>query len=261
VFAHDAKNKVEMTVSAAKTALNDDLAFMASPMASSYDQGLASAFDAAFPNTRKGAHRDGNKAGRSLVIACGMIAREVQAIQAQLGVDAFDLTCLPAEFHHRPERIAPAMERAIIRAKGAGYTQILAGYGDCGTGGALDAVLARHNVKRIDGPHCFSFYVGNEAFAARHDTAMTHFFCTDFLARHFHTFMVEPLGLDRHPELRDMYFSHYTHFVYLAQTVDPVLEEAARNAAEFLGLEYAYQFTGFGDLSVALQNFAAAKTI
>jgi hypothetical protein len=188
------------------------------------------------------------------VIACGMIAREVLALRDQLGPGSFDLHCLPAEFHHHPQRIAPAMEQAIQESRRLGYRHIFAGYADCGTGGALDAVLARHGVSRIDGPHCFSFYVGNAEFARRGDAQMTHFFCTDFLARHFRTFMVEPLGLDRHPELRDAYFAHYTHFVYLAQTVDPLLEEQARAAAEFLGLQYVCEHTGYGDLGPALQS-------
>jgi hypothetical protein len=195
-----------------------------------------------------------SNADQLLVIACGMIAREVLAVKAQTGLDHIDLRCLPAEFHHRPALIAPAMEQAILQAKSEGYSRIFAGYADCGTGGALDTVLMRHDVQRIEGPHCFSFYVGNAAFAARGDAHMTHFFCTDFLARHFKTFMLEPLGLDRHPELRDMYFAHYTHFVYLAQTVDPLLERQARQAADVLGLEYAYEFTGYGDLALALQT-------
>jgi hypothetical protein len=190
------------------------------------------------------------------VIACGMIAREILALKEQLGLDTLDLACLPADFHHHPDRIAPAMERAVMEARAEGFERIFAGYADCGTGGALDKVLARHGVARIDGPHCFSFYVGNAAFAARGDAHMTHFFCTDFLARHFRTFLLEPLGLDRHPELRDAYFGHYTRFVYLAQTVDPVLEEKAREAAAVLGLEYAYEFTGYGDLAAALGEAA-----
>lgn len=200
---------------------------------------------------RPGGENAGGRA-RVKVIACGMIAREVLAVRSQLGEASFDLICLPAEFHHHPHKIAPAMEAAILEARSEGYENVFAGYADCGTGGLLDAVCERHGVARIAGPHCFSFYVGNAAFAARGDTQMTHFFCTDFLARHFRTFMVEPLGLDRHPELRDMYFGHYTHFVYLAQTEDALLEKQAREAAAFLGLEYAYEFTGYGDLFPAL---------
>jgi Protein of unknown function (DUF1638) len=193
---------------------------------------------------------------KTRVIACGMIAREILALQEQLGLATVDLACLPADFHHHPERIAPAMEVAILEARAEGFTRIFAGYADCGTGGALDKVLERHRVARIEGPHCFSFYVGNATFAARGDAHMTHFFCTDFLARHYRTFLIEPLGLDRHPELRDIYFGHYTHLVYLAQTVDPVLEARAREVAAHLGLEYAYEFTGYGDLAAALQSAA-----
>ncbi|TIU14251.1 MAG: hypothetical protein E5W40_07165, partial [Mesorhizobium sp.] len=54
---------------------------------------------------------------RLLVIACGMIAREVLAVKEQLGLDHLDLTCLPAEFHFYPDRIAPAMDKAIEKAK------------------------------------------------------------------------------------------------------------------------------------------------
>ena len=36
------------------------------------------------------------------------------------------------------------------------------------------------------------------------------YFLTDFLARTFEHTVVRELGLDRHPELRDDYFRHYT---------------------------------------------------
>ena len=186
------------------------------------------------------------------VIACGMIAREILAINEQLGRDHIDLKCLPADFHHHPEKIAPAMDIAITRAKAEGFTEIFAGYADCGTGGALDKVCNKHGIGRIAGPHCFSFYIGNDAFAG--EDHMTTFFITDFLARHFETFMVKPLGLDRHPELRDMYFSNYRKALYIAQTKDPELQAKARAAAEFLGLEYEYRFSGFGDLAPALAS-------
>ena len=45
---------------------------------------------------------------RLLVIACGMIAREVLAVKERNNLDHLDLICLPAEFHYRPNRIPPA---------------------------------------------------------------------------------------------------------------------------------------------------------
>jgi Protein of unknown function (DUF1638) len=190
---------------------------------------------------------------RLLVIACGMIAREVQGVISALNLDHIELTCLPAEFHHKPVKIAPAMERAILKAKSQGYSKIFAGYADCGTQGALDKVLEKHGVERIEGPHCFSFYIGNQTFIDRDDRHLTHFFMTDFLARHFKTFLIEPLGLDRHPELKEIYFGNYTHLHYIAQTENISLQNNAKQAANFLNLHYSYEFTGYGDLGTALR--------
>lgn len=190
------------------------------------------------------------------VIACGMIAREILAIREKFGLDHLQLTCLPAEYHHYPDKIAPSVDQAIVRAKAEGVTRIFIGYADCGTGGMLDRVCEKHGVERIAGPHCFSFYAGNEIFAAQWNDDMTSFFMTDFLARHFDAFMIKPLGLDRHPELRDMYFGNYTKMIYIAQTDDPDLSLKAEKAAEFLGLAYERRLTGYGDLVPALTRAA-----
>jgi hypothetical protein len=188
-------------------------------------------------------------ANRVLIIACGMIARETLAVVQQGGFDHIEVTALPALYHHHPEKIAPAADEAIRKAKANGYTRIFMGYADCGTGGMLDKVCAEHRVARIAGPHCFAFYQGNAAFEALDGEDLRTFYITDFLARQFDAFLMEPLGLDRHPELRDMYFGHYERAVYLAQTEDPALEQKAREAADRLGLAYEYRFTGYGDLS------------
>lgn len=194
---------------------------------------------------------------RLLVIACGMLAREVLAVKALYGLDHVDLTCLPAEFHFHPDRIVPAMEKAIARGREEGYARIFAGYADCGTGGLLDRVLEKHGVERIGGPHCFAFYQGLDAFAASGEGDMLCFYMTDFLCRQFDAFFVRPLGLDRHPELATDYFQHYEKLVYLAQTEDPALDRVAEQAAAMLGLAYERRFTGYGDLSSALVSAAA----
>ncbi len=197
-------------------------------------------------------NRDTGQPQAVRVIACGMIAREVLAIRENLGLEHIDLKCLPAIFHHYPEKIAPAVDKAIVEARSEGFEHVYVGYADCGTGGELDRVCHKHKVGRIEGPHCFSFYTGNELFQSRHEDDMTSFFMTDFLARQFDAFLVKPLGLDRHPELRDMYFGNYQKLIYLAQTDDPELSQNAEKAAEFLGLVYERRFTGYGDLRPAL---------
>ena len=182
------------------------------------------------------------------VIACGAIAREVLAIRDANGLDHIDLLCLPAIWHAHPEKIAPGVEKAVEEARAEGFERVFVGYADCGTGGLLDKVCERLGVERIAGPHCYSFFAGNEAFAAKDDD-VTAFFLTDFLARQFRAFVIEPLGLDRYPQLKDMYFGNYTKVVYLSQIEDEALQRKAKEAADYLGLAYEYRFTGYGDLT------------
>lgn len=191
-----------------------------------------------------------------LVIACGMLAREVLAVKERLGLAHLDLTCLPADLHFHPERIPAAIDAAIGRARAEGYENIFIGYADCGTGGLLDKVLEKHGVARMAGPHCFAFYQGEAAFAAVADADIASFYMTDFLCRQFDAFFVKPLGLDRHPELAKDFFGNYEKVVYLAQTEDPALEAVARRAAAMLGLAYEKRLTGYGDLEPALKRAA-----
>ncbi|MGN6585593.1 MAG: DUF1638 domain-containing protein [Rhizobiaceae bacterium] len=191
-----------------------------------------------------------------LVIGCGMIAREVLAVTQKLGLDHIELTCLPAEFHYYPERIAPAMDAAIEKAKAEGYRHIFVGYADCGTGGHLDRICEKHGVERLGGPHCFALYQGLGAFEKIGEDDMTSFYMTDFLCRQFEAFFIKPLGLDRHPELAKDFFGNYEKLIYLAQTDDPALEKVARDAADMLGLAYERRRTGYGDLEPALAKAA-----
>lgn len=198
------------------------------------------------------------KVPKVLVIACGMLAREVLAVKERHGLVHLDLTCLPAELHFRPDRIPAAIDEAIVKARAQGYENIFIGYGDCGTGGLLDKVLEKHGVARMAGPHCFAFYQGEAAFAKVADADITSFYMTDFLCRQFDAFFVRPLGLDRHPELAQDLFGNYEKVVYLAQTDDPELEKVAIAAANMLGLAYEKRLTLYGDLEPALQQAASA---
>jgi hypothetical protein len=184
-----------------------------------------------------------------LIIACGALAREIGDIIEVDALDHIELTCLPAILHNNPKKIPDAVRQAVRKARGDGYRRIAVGYADCGTGGLLDKVCAEEGVERIAGPHCYSFYWGNTAFAAREEDDIDAFFLTDFLARQFESFVIEPLGLDRHPELRDMYFGNYRRLIYVAQTKDAALEAKARDAADRLGLAFEMRQAGMGDLA------------
>lgn len=199
------------------------------------------------------------KSEKVLVIGCGMLAREILAVKAKLGLDHLDLTCLPAELHYYPDRIPAALEKAILKAREEGYDHIFVGYADCGTGGRLDKVCQKHGVERVVGPHCFAFYQGLDAFAKVEEDDMMSFYMTDFLCRHFDAFFMRPLGLDRHPELIKDFFGNYEKVVYLAQTDDPELEKVARDAAKLLGLAYEKRLTGYGDMVAALEQAAGSQ--
>ena len=180
-------------------------------------------------------------ARRVLVIACGALAREILALrEGPLG--AFDVTCLPAPSCTIGPSGIPEAVRRKIRANRAAYDEILCLYGDCGTGGALDRVLEEEGVSRIAGAHCYAFFAGEAAFEAMMDEEPGTFFLTDFLARHFDRLVIEGLGLDRFPQLRDDYFGHYRRLVYLAQTDDAELTAKAEAAARRLGLAFERRF-------------------
>lgn len=185
--------------------------------------------------------------GRVLVLGCGALAREILELLRLNRLDHVDLQCLPAILHNHPERITDAVEAAVA-ARRAEYQHIFVAYADCGTGGALADLCDRLSLQMIAGPHCYAFFEGLERFAA-HEDEISAFYLTDFLARQFDAFVWRPLGLDRHPELREMYFGNYTKLVYLAQTEDQALSALARSHAERLGLAFEQRFTGFGELA------------
>jgi hypothetical protein len=193
--------------------------------------------------------------GEVLLLACGALAREIVDLIERNNWQVFDIQCLPAKWHNTPQFIVPAL-REKIRGNRAAYKSIFVLYGDCGTGGQLDAMLTEEGVERIQGPHCYAFYSGNETFAARGDEDMRCFYLTDYLARHFDKLMWQGLGLDRHPELLPDYFQHYEKVVYLAQVRDEDLERKAKDAAVKLGLAYEYRFTGYGDLESDLLSLS-----
>ena len=190
---------------------------------------------------------------RSLIIACGALVREIRDVLGANRLSAIDIAAIPALYHNRPEKIAPAVAERIRAAKHR-YDHIFVAYADCGTGGDLDRVLAEAGAERLPGPHCYAFFTGVDAFARNGDIDMTSFFLTDFLVRQFDALIIKGLGLDRHPELRDTYFANYEKVVYLSQNPTPALIAIAESAAGKLGLAFEHRPVGYGDLATALDQ-------
>jgi len=191
-----------------------------------------------------------------LVIACGALAADLRAVLGQLGVaDQVEVRYLPAPHHSRPERIVPAM-REQLAIDDDGQRSILFGYGDCGTGGLLDRLVDElgERATRLAGDHCYEFFAGSQLFHELHDAQPGTFYLTDFLAKHFDALVWGSLGLDRHPELRDMYFGNYTRLVLLSQTDGEAVIAAGRRAAGMLGLDFEH-------IHVDRQPFADAVSV
>jgi hypothetical protein len=186
-----------------------------------------------------------------LLIACGALGREIAALRRANGWQSVDVRCLPAQLHNRPERTAPAV-REEIRAHRDRYREIFVVYADCGTRGALDAVLREEGIERLPGAHCYEFLATPKVFAQLSEAEPGTFYLTDFLLRHFDRLVTRSLGLDRHPELAAEYFRHYKKLVYLSQSETPGAIERARRIADSFGFAFEYRYTGYGDLGTHL---------
>ncbi|MGF1658315.1 MAG: DUF1638 domain-containing protein [Rubrimonas sp.] len=194
---------------------------------------------------------------RVMFVACGALAPDLLALKTANGWDHVDLDCLPAILHSAPERIPEALRLRLRAARARGYGRVVAVFGDCGTGGRLDVVCAEEGVERLPGPDCQAVFAGRDAFAAAVAAEPDAFHLTDFLARHFDAIFWRGMGLDRHPELREMLFGHFTVLVHLAQTDDAATDAAAREAARKLGLRFSRRFTGRAALEADLAGFVA----
>lgn len=202
---------------------------------------------------------------KPLVLACGALVRELRAVLDQGGfADAVEVAYLPAPLHNHPERIVPEIEARLADVDHG--RQIFLGYADCGTGGMLDAFIERSErpITRLPGDHCYEFFAGSTRFAALQQEQLGSFYLTDFLAKHFVALIWQGLGIERHGELREMYFGNYHRVVLLSQTDDPAVVEAGRAAAGLLGLEFVHERTGLGPFAepvrVAL-SAAIAETV
>jgi hypothetical protein len=205
---------------------------------------------------RTPASRSSNNGAKTAFIICGALAREVLAIIERHDWDA-EVVGVPAIDHLYPERIAPDVEKRFLELRQQ-FQRIIVVFGDCGSGGALDHLLDRYGLERVDGPHCYEMYAGqgfHELMAEEPGT----FFLTDFLVRAFRGTILKGLGLDRFPQLKDDYFRNYERLVYLVQIEDPGLIKKAGEIAAYLELPLEIRHTGFGLLEERLVNLMSQE--
>jgi hypothetical protein len=193
----------------------------------------------------------GMEPARVALLACGALARDVAEVVARCAwpVDVHGISA----FHHlEPRLIVADVDRRLATLSGE-YDRVVVVYGDCGTFGALDEVIARYPAVRPAGLHCYEWFAGPD-FPRLQDEAVGTFFLTDWLVRNWQLAVVHGLGLDRHPELKETYFRHLSALLYLRQEADAELLAAAQVIADYLEVPLEVRDTGTGPLERVLRE-------
>ncbi len=159
---------------------------------------------------------------------------------------------LPAILHNSPRSIAPAVAGLADELLSSGF-RVAVAYADCGTYGELDELCGRLGLARLPGLHCYDVLAGPSRVRDLFEAEPGTYLLTDFLVRSFQRSVIEPLGLDRYPELWADYFGHYRRVVWLAQSPSSagLAADAAAIAGRF-GLPLTVVDTGVSRLEAAL---------
>jgi hypothetical protein len=188
-------------------------------------------------------------APRVALLACGALAIETAQIAERRGWNA-DLHGVSSFHHMDPPKIVQDVDRKLAELTQR-YDRVIVVYGDCGTGGALDKVIARYPAARPAGVHCYQWFLEESPESIVENRTGTYYF-TDWLVRNWERAVIRGLGLDRFPWLKDTYFGSLTDVLYLRQDPDPALETKAREIAAYMELPIEIRDTGLGPLEAQL---------
>jgi hypothetical protein len=183
-------------------------------------------------------------------VICGALGAEVKDIVERRRWDV-DIFGLSAMLHLYPTRIVDELGKKL-RALRPRYERLIVVYGDCGTSGRLEPLLAEVGASQVRGPHCYEMLAGADLFHQVSDEKPGTFFLTDWLVRNFDRAVVRGLGLDRDPELKPMLFGNYEALLYLRQVPSARLAAKAGDIAAYLGLPLQIVDVGLGELEARL---------
>ena len=168
------------------------------------------------------------------VVACGALSGHVVDIVERHNLDV-TVEAIEPLFHNTPSEIPPAVEDAIKRLQET-CDKIAIAYADCGTYGELDSVCEYYDVERLQGDTCYDVFATINRMKSEFESIPGTYVLTDFLVRTFERSVIQELGLDRYPHLRDDYFHAYTRMLWIAQHPTPELEQLADRAASLVDL-------------------------
>ena len=174
---------------------------------------------------------------KRLVLGCGALVYDLLRLikQNPSFSDKVNLQCLPAGWHNSPQLIAPGVEDYLSKNAHL-YEEVYIAYADFGTA------------------HCYEFFAGKDVFDRLSEEEIGTFYLTDYLVKNFNRIMIKGLGLDKHPELFEVYFEHYKKLVYLAQTENEQWNKDAEKYAKDFGFEYEYRLVGTGSLDSVFEE-------
>ncbi|HKC18158.1 MAG TPA: DUF1638 domain-containing protein, partial [Candidatus Dormibacteraeota bacterium] len=98
----------------------------------------------------------------------------------------------------------------------------------------------------------YEVFAGEKRFEEIAQQRPATFFLTDWLVRNFDRAVIRGLGLDRHPELREMLFTNYEGLLFLRQVPNRRLAEKAQLIADYLELPLEIEDVGLGELEQRL---------
>jgi len=190
------------------------------------------------------------------LVTCGALGRDVKRIADRRGWDV-DIYGVSALLHLYPSRIVEELREKLHTLRPR-YEKLVVVYGDCGTTGKLEPLLEEVGAVRLRGPHCYEMYAGAAHFEDIAQKRPGTFYLTDWLVRSFDRAVVRGLGLDRHPELKAMYFGNYEAVLFLRQVPNARLAEKAREIAAYLELPLEIEDVGLGELEDRLAALVEA---
>lgn len=193
--------------------------------------------------------KSNDRNNKRLVVGCGALVYDLTRLikQNHSLSEKIELQCLPAGWHNKPQLIAPGVDK-LLSERAHHYKDVFIAYADCGTGGLLDSVIEKYGAKRIEGSHCYEFFAGKDLFCELSEQELGTFYLTDYLVKNFQKLIIQGMGLDKNPELFDVYFSNYNKLVYLAQTENDKWQKDAHKYAEDFGFSYEYIYVGTSGL-------------
>jgi len=166
------------------------------------------------------------------IIACSVFKDALSHLAERFSGRPLKLHYLPSNLHLNPMELKERLLAAIQDAKQTGDL-VNCLYGICFPG--IDKCLGPSGVGRIRCEHCYEVFLGRRRYRRLIGECPGTFFVEKELLLDFDDLCRKPLELDD-PEIREIFFSHYSQVLYIRQPRDPDVTQQARFVADLLGL-------------------------